>query len=123
MMASELETMATLLASKNKDIETLKKQLKDMEISRDKYSERATEYSKQIRELEARVASPYNADTVKALMDAHEIIRGENKELHKRVDAAYAGVAMDASARKHYLQAIIERLDGIKSSVEVALKD
>jgi chromosome segregation ATPase len=122
-MMTELEEMADILADKKKQIITL---LREKQELQDKYSRLSKNYEEvrgENTKLKKQVESPYNTDTIRALMDAHELIRAENKELHKRADAAFAGVAMDASAKKHYLQAIIERLDGIKSSVEAALKE
>lgn len=122
-MASELEELASLVGSKNREINDLRDASRKEKEKYDRLSRSYDDARSEIAKLRKQVESPYNADTVKALMDAHEIIRGENKELHKRVDAAYAGVAIDASAKRHYLQAIIERLDGIKSSIEASLKD
>jgi chromosome segregation ATPase len=115
---TELEQMADLLNEKKREIITIMKDRNEWKEKHAKLSENFRTLQTKHYELEKLVKNQYNEDAVKALMDAHEIIRAENKELHKRVDAAYAGVAMDASAKKHYLQAIIERLDGIKASVE-----
>lgn len=120
---SEIEDMAMLIAGQKRDIQDWKIKYESLKKS---YENKCDDYNRCYTEnkaLKKQIESPYNADTIKALMDAHEMIRKENADLHERVDAAFAGVAMDASARKHYLQAIIERLDGIKNSVEVALKD
>jgi hypothetical protein len=119
---SDVEDMAMLIAGQKKEIDEWKRTYDSLKKS---YENKHDDYNRCYQEnktLKKQIESPYNADTIKALMDAHEIIRAENKDLHMRCDAAFAGVAMDASSRKHYLQAIIERLDGIKSSVEVALK-
>ena len=120
---SEIEEMADILADRKKQISSLLNEKRELQEKLARYSKRNDELVSENSNLKKQVESPYNSDTIRALMDAHEIIRKENAELHKRVDAAYAGVAMDASAKKHYLQAIIERLDGIKSSVEAVLKE
>lgn len=120
---TELEEMADILADRKKQITILLREKQDLQEKYNRLGKSYEEVKSDNLKLKKQVESPYNVDTIRALMDAHEIIRVENKELHKRVDAAYAGVAMDASAKKHYLQAIIERLDGIKSSVEAVLKD
>jgi hypothetical protein len=119
---SDVEDMAMLIAGQKKEIEDWKRKYEQVVKDRDRITNNYNAQYEEIKLLRKKVEQPYNADVFKALMDAHEMIKTENKELHMRCDAAFAGVAMDASSRKHYLQAIIERLDGIKSSVEVALK-
>ena len=122
-MTSELEEMACLLASKNKEINDVKVDRDRLKRLFEDAQSRLNTAQQEIKSLKKQVESPYNQDAIKALMDAHEMLRAENKDLHRRADAAFAGVAMDASAKKHYLQSIVERLDGIKASVEVVLKE
>jgi hypothetical protein len=120
---SEIEDMAMLIAGQKKEINDWKEKYSRLKNENDKLVRTNNSQWEEIKELKKKIEQPYNADSFKALMDAHEIIKRENAEMHKRCDAAFAGVAMDASSKKHYLQAIIERLDGIKNSVEVALDD
>jgi len=118
----EVKSMAMLIAEQEKQIASLTYKLEKLTKEFEYTLEGKNKYYQDYKRLEKEMKELGNKDTIAALLQTHQTIMAENKLLHDRVDAAFAGVGIDESARKHQLQSIVERLDGIKASVEAAIR-
>lgn len=57
-------------------------------------------------------------EALKVQTELNKDLMSENQSLHARVDVAFGAIQMDKAAKARYIQAIIERLDSIKKSVD-----
>lgn len=113
-----------------REVEKLNEKLEETEKKLEKVRENYHDAEDRISALKTEYGAAYGGDGMfKKINEALAVqtqlnkdLMAENKELHARCDAAFAGVKIDASSKKHMLQAITERLDGIKASVD-ALKE
>jgi len=122
MTTKEVKEMALLIAEQEKKISSLEYNLDKVKNELDYATEAKNKYCRETVTLKEQAKKIGGEDVVKALMEAQEMLRRENADLHKRCDQAFAGVAIDASGRRNLLRSIVERLDGIKASVEALEK-
>lgn len=122
MTKSELIEMATTIAEQEKKIGQLTESIQTWKKEYEEYKKLANDYYKELAALRKQMKEDNNAEATALLKEALRMAQAENKELHKRTDAAFAGVAIDADAKRHMLIDIIKRVNGIQKTLE-AMRD
>lgn len=114
-----------------REVEKLNEKLEETETQLSKSRQTSRDVQDRLYALKTEYGADYGGDgmfknineALKVQTEMNRQLMAENKELHARCDAAFAGVKIDASSKKHMLQAITERLDGIKASVDALMEE
>lgn len=128
---SDINELVNLITEQKKEIKSLKEKQEKSETLEKKLHDQRNDLEGRIRQLKLEYGAEYGGKGMfktlnEALAVQTELNKqpmAENQKLHVREDKAFGGAQIDVAARRRYLQSIIELLDSIKTSVEVALKD
>lgn len=120
MSEDDIVNLANTISKQEKEIKELKERATNYSKANDTYRKERDYWKEKYEEM---LRKNMTSVATEMLQEAHKKIMAENTELHKRVDAVYAGKAIDNDAKRHVLIDILKRVNGIKESLDVALKE